>query len=359
MSLLVTGAAGFIGSNLVHYLRNNRPERRVVSFDALTYSGNLENLAGLKENRGHFFVKGDITDEEAVEAVFRQHEISGVIHLAAESHVDRSIVDPLAFVRTNIEGTAVLLRVATEMWKGRSDVRFHHVSTDEVFGSLGEEGEFAEETPYAPRSPYAASKAASDHLVRAWHNTYGLSVVISNCSNNYGPWQFPEKLIPVVITRAMRGEPIPVYAKGENVRDWLFVEDHCAALCLVFENGQNGRTYCIGGGTEVRNIDLVRSVLDELDSQLNVPIGTSRKLIRFVQDRPGHDYRYAIDSARIQEELGWRPSVSLSQGLARTVRWYLENRDWWQRVMSGEYRDFESLWYDSRLATTAELETGD
>ena len=349
MTVLVTGAAGFIGCNLVRHLRRRWPERRLVSFDALTYAGSLLNLETVRDDPGHVFVRGDVADPDAVAAVFEEHAPTGVIHLAAESHVDRSIADPMAFVRTNVEGTAVLLRAASTAWEGRTDVRFHHVSTDEVFGALGPEGSFSEETPYDPRSPYSASKAAGDHLVRAWHHTFGLPVVITNCTNNYGPHQFPEKLIPLVVTKAMAGEPVPVYGRGSNVRDWLYVEDHCDALALVFEAGRPGETYCIGGECERSNLELIHDLLDEVDRQRGVEAGTSRRLVRFVTDRPGHDFRYAMDISRIRRELSWAPATTLREGLALTVRWYLDHADWCEAVRSGAHREFEALWYADRL----------
>ncbi len=349
MTLLVTGAAGFIGSNLVTTLRERFPERKIVSLDALTYAGNLKNLEAHRDDPNHVFVKGDICDREFVGRVFDEHEVTGVFHLAAESHVDRSIVTPLRFIETNITGTAVLLRVAQERWKGRDDVRFHHVSTDEVFGALGATGFFTEDTPYSPRSPYSASKASADHLVRAWSETYELPVVITNCTNNYGPYQFPEKLIPLVIVRALTGGVVPVYGKGENVRDWLYVVDHCEALLRVFESGKNGETYCIGGRAEMSNLELVEKLLDEVDRQEQRRIGTGRELIEFVTDRPGHDFRYAMDISKIENELGWTPKVSFEDGLERTVRWYRDNEPWREHIMSGDYRNFEKTWYDGFL----------
>ncbi len=335
MGVLVTGAAGFIGSNLIRHLLVRWPGRHLVSLDALTYSGHLVNLEGVLDHECHTFIEADIFDSDAVRRVFESYDIDGVIHLAAESHVDRSIVDAVAFARSNVIGTVVLLQQAAESWVGREDVRFHHVSTDEVFGSLGADGRFDESSRYLPNSPYAASKAGSDHFVRAWHATYDLPVVITNCSNNYGPRQFPEKLIPTVITRALADDPVPVYGTGANVRDWLYVGDHCDALALVFERGVTGATYCIGGEAEFSNLDLAGMVLDELDVARGLPVGTSRHLIEFVTDRPGHDFRYAMDISRIRSELGWSPSVDLRHGLARTVRWYLDHPEWLRMVTAG------------------------
>lgn len=348
MAVLVTGAAGFIGSNLVRHLLERWSHRQIVSFDLLTYSGNLLSLDSVLGHPNHTFVKGDICDRDAVRSVFEDYEIDGVIHLAAESHVDRSIVDPMAFVRTNVDGTVTLLQEAANAWGDREDVRFQHVSTDEVFGSLGSIGSFHEETPYSPRSPYSASKAASDHFVRAWNETYGLDVVLTNCTNNYGPYQFPEKLIPVVLTRAMEDRDVPVYGTGTNVRDWLFVEDHCDALATVFDEGKSGETYCVGGEAEVSNLDLVYSILDEFDEATGNEVGKSRELVSFVEDRPGHDFRYAMDIGKIRRELGWQPSVTLKEGLARTVRWYLDNGPWLDAVSGGEHREFEKMWYQDR-----------
>lgn len=332
MKLLVTGGAGFIGSAVVRQAIGQGHE--VVNLDALTYAACLDNVAPVADAPGYVFVEGDIRDGAVLETVFAEHAPDAVMHLAAESHVDRSIDGPGAFIDTNVVGTYTLLQAARRFWEaqGRPDAfRFHHISTDEVFGSLGDTGQFTEETPYDPRSPYSASKAASDHLVRAWHHTYGLPVVLSNCSNNYGPYHFPEKLVPVVILNALAGKPIPVYGAGENVRDWLYVEDHADALLTVVTKGQVGRSYNIGGENEARNIDLVRMICALMDEM--VPEGGPHaRLITFVTDRPGHDLRYAIDPARMRGELGWRPSVTLEEGLRRTVRWYLDNRAWWQAL---------------------------
>ena len=332
MKLLVTGGAGFIGSAVVRQAMAAGHE--VVNLDALTYAACLANVASVAEHPGYRFVQGDVRDGALLETVFVEHCPDAVMHLAAESHVDRSIDGPGAFIETNVIGTYTLLQAARGYWErqGRPEAfRFHHISTDEVFGSLGADGQFTEETPYDPRSPYSASKASSDHLVRAWGHTYGLPVVLSNCSNNYGPYHFPEKLIPVVILNALAGKPIPVYGAGENVRDWLFVEDHADALLTVVGQGQVGRSYNIGGENEARNIDLVRMICALMDEM--VPEGAPHdRLISFVEDRPGHDLRYAIDPKRMRGELGWRPSVTLEEGLRRTVRWYLDNRDWWQAL---------------------------
>ena len=332
MKLLVTGGAGFIGSAVVRQAIGQGHE--VVNLDALTYAACLDNVASVADAPGYTFVQGDIRDGAMLETVFADHAPDAVMHLAAESHVDRSIDGPGAFIDTNVVGTYTLLQAARGYWERQGKpqaFRFHHISTDEVFGSLGAEGQFTEETPYDPRSPYSASKAASDHLVMAWYHTYGLPVVLSNCSNNYGPYHFPEKLIPVVILNALHGKPIPVYGAGENVRDWLFVEDHADALLTVVTKGEVGRSYNIGGENEARNIDLVRMICTLMDEM--VPEGAPHaRLITFVTDRPGHDLRYAIDPKRMRGELGWRPSVTLEEGLRRTVRWYLDNRDWWQAL---------------------------
>ncbi|WP_439119509.1 dTDP-glucose 4,6-dehydratase [Marivita sp.] len=332
MKLLVTGGAGFIGSAVVRQAIGQGHE--VVNLDALTYAACLDNVASVADAPGYRFVQGDIRDGALLETVFAEHAPDAVMHLAAESHVDRSIDGPGAFIDTNVVGTYTLLQAARGYWERQGKpqaFRFHHISTDEVFGSLGAEGQFTEETPYDPRSPYSASKAASDHLVMAWHHTYGLPVVLSNCSNNYGPYHFPEKLIPVVILNALHGKPIPVYGAGENVRDWLFVEDHADALLTVAIRGVVGRSYNIGGENEARNIDLVRMICTLMDEM--VPKGAPHdRLITFVTDRPGHDLRYAIDPKRMRGELGWRPSVTLEEGLRRTVRWYLDNEGWWQAL---------------------------
>ena len=333
MKILVTGGAGFIGSAVVR--QAIRAGHQIVNLDALTYAANLANVAPVSNAPGYAFEEVSITERSGLDDVFQRHQPDAVMHLAAESHVDRSIDGPAAFIDTNITGTYTLLEAARAYWDGagRPDgFRFHHISTDEVFGSLGAEGLFTEETPYDPRSPYSASKAASDHLVRAWHETYGLPVVLTNCSNNYGPYHFPEKLIPVVILNAIHGKAIPVYGQGDNVRDWLYVEDHADALLLVLEKGELGRSYNIGGENEVANIDLVKTICALLDHRR--PEGAPHAdLITYVEDRPGHDKRYAIDPTRIRTELGWRPSVNWEEGLAKTVDWYLANEDWWRPLL--------------------------
>ncbi|ETX10978.1 dTDP-glucose 4,6-dehydratase [Roseivivax halodurans JCM 10272] len=340
MKLLVTGGAGFIGSAVVR--QAIRDGHEVVNFDALTYAACLDNVAEVADAPGYAFEHADIRDRAALDRIFAAHRPDAVMHLAAESHVDRSIDGPGTFIETNVMGTFHLLEAARAYWtaRGRPDsFRFHHISTDEVYGSLGPDpetdGQFTEDTPYDPRSPYSASKASSDHLVRAWHETYGLPVVLTNCSNNYGPFHFPEKLVPVVILRALAGEPIPVYGRGENVRDWLYVEDHADALLTVVQRGAVGRSYNIGGENEARNIDLVRNICKILDAKRTKNTSYSQQ-ITFVEDRPGHDLRYAIDPGRIATELGWRPSVTLEQGLEKTVDWYLENEDWWRALQARE-----------------------
>jgi dTDP-glucose 4,6-dehydratase len=341
MKIIVTGGAGFIGSAVVRtLLREDGPQ--VVNLDKLTYAGNLESLASVAASPRYSFAHMDICDAQGVAALLDAEQPDAIMHLAAESHVDRSIDGPMAFVETNIVGTAILLQAALRYWRGlkgarKEQFRFHHISTDEVFGSLGAAGLFREETPYAPNSPYSASKAASDHLVRAWHHTYGFPAVMTNCSNNYGPFQFPEKLIPLTILRAMEGKPLPVYGRGENVRDWLHVEDHALALIAVLKQGRLGETYNIGGGAERQNIDVVRGICGLLD-EIRPGQRPHADLITFVADRPGHDLRYAIDSSKIRQELGWVPRESFESGLAHTVRWYLDNRKWWERIISGSYR---------------------
>lgn len=336
MKILVTGGAGFIGSAVVR--RAMADGHQVVNLDALTYAANLENVAAVANLPGYAFEHADIRDRAALDRVFARHRPDAVMHLAAESHVDRSIDGPGAFIETNVNGTYNMLEAARAYWTGAGrpeGFRFHHISTDEVFGSLGETGKFTEDTPYDPRSPYSASKAASDHLVRAWHETYGLPVILTNCSNNYGPFHFPEKLVPVVILRALAGQPIPVYGDGGNVRDWLYVEDHADALLLCLQKGAVGRSYNIGGENEARNIDLVRTICTHLDA-LRPEGAPHERLITFVTDRPGHDRRYAIDPTRIRTELGWRPSVTVQEGLRRTVEWYLANEGWWRPLLDRE-----------------------
>jgi dTDP-glucose 4,6-dehydratase len=341
-TVLVTGGAGFIGSALVRSLVRDGGYR-VVNVDKLTYAGNLESLAGALEHSNHVFEKVDICDGPALRALFETHRPAGVIHLAAESHVDRSIDDAGEFIRTNVVGTHVLLKEALRYWRQTLDsapgFRFLHVSTDEVFGSLGATGLFTETTPYAPNSPYSASKASSDHLVRAWHHTHGLPTIVTNCSNNYGPYQFPEKLIPLMIQNALHGKPLPVYGRGDNVRDWLFVEDHVRALQLAFERGTPGETYNVGGNSERRNLDVVHAICDVVTAVApDDGIGDRRSLITYVKDRPGHDFRYAIDAGKIQRELGWTPRESFESGLRKTVEWYVANQAWCDRVQSGAYR---------------------
>ena len=339
---LVTGGAGFIGGNFV--LDAVRRGVRVVNLDALTYAGNLDTLAALDGHAGHVFVQGDIGDGELVARLLAEHRPDAIVNFAAESHVDRSIDGPAAFVQTNVVGTLALLEKARDYWRSldaaaRDAFRFLHVSTDEVYGSLGDTGKFTETTPYAPNSPYSASKAASDHLVRAFHHTYGLPVLTTNCSNNYGPYQFPEKLIPLIIARALRGEPLPVYGDGRNVRDWLFVGDHCSAIRRVLDAGRVGETYNVGGNAERENIEVVRAICRMLDAKRPLADGRAREsLITFVADRPGHDRRYAIDASKIERELGWTPTVTFEQGIEQTVDWYLQHQPWVERVLDGSYR---------------------
>ena len=347
--IIVTGGAGFIGSHVVRLLVKKYPQYLIVNVDKLTYAGNLENLKDIEYLPNYRFEKADIKQHDAIAEIFSKYQIDGVIHLAAESHVDRSIANPMEFIQTNIVGTVVLLNAARHYWNNNfENKRFYHISTDEVYGSLGMEGFFTETTPYSPRSPYSASKAASDHLVRAYYHTYGLPVVISNCSNNYGPYQFPEKLIPLAIHNIKNMKPVPVYGKGENIRDWLYVEDHARAIDLIFHNGKTGDTYNIGGHNEWRNIDLIRLLCDIMDKKLGREPGTSQQLIQFVKDRAGHDLRYAIDASKIKKELGWEPSVTFEIGLEKTVDWYLQNEQWLQRVVSGEYEKYYEQQYVHR-----------
>lgn len=347
--ILVTGGAGFIGSHVVRLLVNKYPRYKIVNLDALTYAGNLENLKDIEHASNYEFVKGDITDPKTVGRLFATQKFDGIIHLAAESHVDRSISNPMEFITTNIVGTVTLLNAAREQWKDDFGGKlFYHISTDEVYGSLGAEGFFTESTPYDPRSPYSASKASSDHLVRAYHHTYGLPVVISNCSNNYGPNQFPEKLLPLAINNILNKKPIPVYGKGDNIRDWLYVEDHAAAIDVIFHQGKVGETYNIGGFNEWKNIDLIHLLCKVMDQELNRPQGDSAGLITFVKDRAGHDQRYAIDAEKLSSELGWKPSLQFEEGLTKTVRWYLSNQEWMNRVLSGAYESYYNEQYGDR-----------
>lgn len=347
--IMVTGGAGFIGSHVVRLFVNKYPDYTIVNTDALTYAGNLENLADVQDRPNYRFEKADITNEAQIESLFEKYHFDSVIHLAAESHVDRSIMDPLAFVKTNVLGTAILLNACRKAWKGQMEGKlFYHVSTDEVYGSLGNEGFFTEETPYDPHSPYSASKAASDHFVMAYHDTYGIPVVMSNCSNNYGSHHFPEKLIPLMINNIANNKPLPVYGKGENVRDWLFVEDHARAIDTIFHNGKVGQSYNVGGFNEWKNIDLVHLLCKIMDKKLSRPEGTSAKLITYVTDRPGHDLRYAIDATKLNKELGWKPSLQFEEGLEKTVDWYLTNEQWIRNVTSGEYQKFYDDQYNKR-----------
>lgn len=348
-TILITGGAGFIGSHVVRRFVNKYPEYQILNLDVLTYAGNLKNLSDIEKRSNYKFIKADITSEETINRVFNENSIDGVIHLAAESHVDRSISDPMAFIKTNILGTVVLLNAAKKSWKDSFNGKlFYHISTDEVYGSLGSEGFFTEETAYDPRSPYSASKASSDHLVRAYHHTYGLPVVISNCSNNYGANQFPEKLIPLAINNIKNSKPIPIYGKGENIRDWLFVEDHASAIDTIFHKGKVGDTYNIGGNNEWTNISLIRLLCKIMDGKLGRSAGESEKLITFVKDRAGHDLRYAIDSSKLQKELGWKPSLQFEEGLTKTVEWYLANQKWLDDIVSGDYQNYYNQQYQNR-----------
>ena len=348
-NILITGGAGFIGSHVVRLFVNKYPDYNIINLDALTYAGNLENLKDVAQCANYTFVKGDITDADFINKLFQDNKFDGVVHLAAESHVDRSISDPLSFIRTNIVGTVNLLNAAKESWRNDMNGKlFYHISTDEVYGSLGETGLFTETTAYDPRSPYSASKASSDHLVRAYHHTYKLPVVISNCSNNYGANQFPEKLIPLAINNIKNNRPIPIYGKGENVRDWLWVNDHARAIDVIFHTGKNGETYNIGGINEWTNIDLIHKLCEIMDKKLNRATGDSAKLITFVTDRAGHDLRYAIDATKLERELNWKPSLQFAEGLEKTVDWYLENEEWMNNITSGEYQKYYLSQYENR-----------
>jgi dTDP-glucose 4,6-dehydratase len=349
MKILITGGAGFIGSHVVRLFVNKYPNYQIFNLDKLTYAGNLDNLKDIEQQPNYHFVKGDIVDQSFIQELFKTHQFDGVVHLAAESHVDRSILNPLEFVQTNVIGTVNLLNAARHIWQDNyTNKLFYHISTDEVYGSLGNEGLFTETTAYDPHSPYSASKASSDHFVRAYHDTYGLPVVISNCSNNYGSYQFPEKLIPLFINNIQNNKPLPVYGKGENVRDWLYVVDHARAIDLIYHKGKQGDTYNIGGFNEWKNIDLIRLMCQIMDKKLNQAEGTAEKLITYVKDRAGHDLRYAIDASKINKELGWSPSVTFEQGIELTIDWYLENTQWLDNVTSGNYKNYYETQYVKR-----------
>lgn len=348
-NIMITGGAGFIGSHLVRLFVQKYPSYRIINFDALTYAGNLENLEDISAAENYVFEKGDICDSEKLKEVFEKYSIDSVIHLAAESHVDRSISNPIEFVQTNVIGTATLMNVAKDFWNNDfSDKRFYHVSTDEVYGSLGETGFFTEETPYDPRSPYSASKAGSDHLVRAYFHTFQFPIVISNCSNNYGANQFPEKLIPLFIHNIKNNKALPVYGKGENIRDWLWVNDHANAIDVIFHQAKLGETYNIGGNNEWKNIDLIKVLCKIMDEKLGRAAGSSEKLIEYVKDRQGHDMRYAIDASKLKNDLGWEPSINFEQGLEKTVEWYLSNEKWLKNVTSGAYQNYYEKQYHQR-----------
>jgi len=348
-NILITGGAGFIGSHVIRNFVNKYSQYHIFNLDKLTYAGNLENLLDIEKKENYTFIKGDICDDILLSQLFEKYNFDGVIHLAAESHVDRSITDPMSFIRTNIVGTVTLLNAARNQWKNNFEGhRFYHISTDEVYGSLGSDGFFYEDTAYDPRSPYSASKASSDHLVRAYHHTYGLPIVISNCSNNYGPNQFPEKLIPLIINNIKNNKPLPVYGKGENVRDWLYVEDHAKAIDLIFHHGKNGETYNIGGDNECTNIKLVKLVCEIMDTKLSRIAGNSAKLITYVKDRAGHDLRYAINFTKLKNELGWNPTETFEKGLEKTISWYLENEKWLNNVLTGDYEKYYVSQYQKR-----------
>ncbi len=348
-NIVITGGAGFIGSHVVRLFVNKYPDYQIINLDALTYAGNLENLRDIENKPNYRFAKVNILDVKAIEELFDQYQVTDVIHLAAESHVDRSIVSPLDFVYTNVIGTVNLLNTAKQKWAADlSNHRFYHVSTDEVYGSLGAEGLFTEETAYDPRSPYSASKASSDHFVRAYHETYHLQTVISNCSNNYGPFHFPEKLIPLFINNIIQGKPLPVYGDGLYTRDWLYVKDHAIAIDMVFHKGVTGETYNIGGFNEWKNIDLVKLLCTQMDEKLGKPAGTSEQLITYIKDRPGHDRRYAIDASKINRELGWKPSVTFQEGLSETIDWFLANTEWLNNVTSGNYQHYYESMYSNK-----------
>lgn len=358
-NILITGGAGFIGSHVVRLFVNKYPQYNIINLDALTYAGNLANLKDVEERPNYAFVKTDICDFERMCNIMQQYAIDGIIHLAAESHVDRSIKDPFTFARTNVMGTLSLLEAARRYWNGNwADKRFYHISTDEVYGALeldrpeppapyGSEF-FTESTPYTPHSPYSASKASGDHFVRAYHDTYGMPTVVTNCSNNYGPYQFPEKLIPLFINNIRQGKPLPIYGKGENVRDWLYVEDHARAIDVIFHNGKEGNTYNIGGADEWKNIDIVRLIIRTADRLLGNPAGASDHLITYVTDRPGHDLRYAIDSSKLKNELGWHPTTQVEEGIEKTVRWYLDNQEWLDNITTGDYEKYYEEMYEKR-----------
>ena len=347
--ILITGGAGFIGSHVVRLFVNKYPDYEIYNLDKLTYAGNLENLTDVDSKPNYHFIKGDIEDQEFIQKLFEEHQFDGVIHLAAESHVDRSITDPMSFIHTNVLGTVHLLNAAKNIWQcGFEGKKFYQISTDEVYGALGDTGSFTETTPYNPHSPYSAAKASADHFVRAYHDTYGMPTVISNCSNNYGPNQFPEKLIPLFIHNIKNNKPLPVYGKGINVRDWLYVEDHARAIDLIFHEGKVAETYNIGGFNEWKNIDLIKVLINTVDRLLGRPEGADMDLITYVTDRAGHDMRYAIDSTKLQKELGWEPSLQFEEGIEKTVRWYLNNQEWMDNVTSGDYQKYYDDMYKRR-----------